>query len=217
MPARLVLPPARPVAVKICGLTTPEAVDAAVASGAAFCGFVFFPPSPRALAPATAAALAARVPTGRVGLFVDPDDALLDAVLAAVPLDLLQLHGAETPARIAEVRARFGLPVMKAVGLAAEADLPALDTPADLLLVDAKPAPGAALPGGNGIAFDWRLLAGRRLPRPWLLAGGLCYTLGTVFYLQKRMPYAHAIWHGFVVAGTVCHFIAVWALVVPAA
>jgi phosphoribosylanthranilate isomerase len=166
------------VRVKICGLTSPAAVDAAVAAGAAYAGFVFHPNSPRHLGHAAAAALAARVPPGvtRVGLAVDMDDAGLDAILAAVPLDMLQLHGRESPERVAEVRARTGLPVIKAVGIATEADLPLLDEAAraaDMLLVDARPPPGASLPGGNGLAFDWRLIAGRRWPVPWLLAGGL--------------------------------------------
>ncbi|MEZ5725375.1 MAG: phosphoribosylanthranilate isomerase [Paracoccaceae bacterium] len=164
--------------VKICGLTRPEHVSAAVEAGAAFVGFVFFPKSPRHLDIATAAALAAEVPPGiaRVGLFVDPDDALLDAVLAQVPLDLLQLHGAETPARVTEIRARTGLPVMKAVGVADATDLDALwdyGLVADMLLVDAKPPKDAALPGGNGLSFDWRLLVGRKWLVPWMLAGGL--------------------------------------------
>lgn len=164
--------------VKICGLRDPAHVAEAAAAGARYLGFVFFPRSPRAVTPAEAAALAADVPPGvaRVGLFVDPDDALLDAVLAQVPLDMIQLHGRESPDRVAEVRAATGLPVMKAVGIAGPEDLPALThygLVADMLLVDAKPQPGAALPGGNGLAFDWQLLRGRRLLRPWLLAGGL--------------------------------------------
>jgi len=168
----------RRTAVKICGLTRPADIAAAAAAGAGYFGLVFFPRSPRAVTPESAAALAALVPEGaaRVGLFVNPDDALLDATLAAVPLDILQLHGAESPARVREIRDRTGLPVMKAVGVATPGDLDALwdyGLAADLLLVDAKPAPGAALPGGNGLAFDWRLLAGRRLLKPWFLAGGL--------------------------------------------
>lgn len=168
----------RRTAVKICGLTRPADIAAAAAAGAGYFGLVFFSRSPRAVTPESAAALAALVPEGaaRVGLFVDPDDALLDATLAAVPLDILQLHGAESPARVREIRDRTGLPVMKAVGVATPADLDALwdyGLAADLLLVDAKPAPGAALPGGNGLAFDWRLIAGRRLLKPWFLAGGL--------------------------------------------
>ena len=164
--------------VKICGLTRPEHVAAAVEAGAAFVGFVFFPKSPRNLTPEAAAALAQDVPPGvaRVGLFVNPDDALLDAVLAVVPLDILQLHGSESPDRVAEIKARTGLPVMKAVGVAGPADLEALwdyGLVADMLLVDAKAPKDAALPGGNGLAFDWRLLVGRKFLTPWMLAGGL--------------------------------------------
>ncbi|MFO1165993.1 MAG: phosphoribosylanthranilate isomerase [Paracoccus sp. (in: a-proteobacteria)] len=166
------------VTVKICGLTEPAGLAAAVAAGARYVGFVFFAKSPRHVSPEQAADLAAQVPLGiaKVGLFVDPDDALLRAVLGKVPLDMIQLHGAETPARVAEVKALTGLPVIKAVGLAEPADLDALwdyGLVADMLLIDAKPPKGAALPGGNGVAFDWRLLAGRQILKPWLLAGGL--------------------------------------------
>ena len=166
------------VTVKICGLTEPAGLAAAVAAGARYVGFVFFAKSPRHVSPEQAADLAAQVPLGiaKVGLFVDPDDALLRAVLDKVPLDMIQLHGAETPARVAEVKALTGLPVIKAVGLAEPADLDALwdyGLVADMLLIDAKPPKGAALPGGNGVAFDWRLLAGRQILKPWLLAGGL--------------------------------------------
>lgn len=166
------------VRVKVCGLTRVSDIAAVVAADAAYAGLVFFPPSPRALSPAQARAIALAAPPGlaRVGLFVNPDDAALDRVLAEVPLDLIQLHGQEDAARLAQVRARFGLPVIKAVGVASEADLPALTEfgrVADMLLVDAKAAKDAALPGGNGVAFDWRLIAGRRWPVPWLLAGGL--------------------------------------------
>ena len=165
-------------AVKICGLTTPEGVATAVGAGARYLGFVFFAKSPRHVTPGQAAALAAEVPLGiaKVGLFVNPDDALLGEVLAQVPLDMIQLHGAESPARVTEVRALTGLPVIKAVGVAEPADLDALwdyGLVADMLLIDAKPPKGADLPGGNGLAFDWRLLAGRQILKPWLLAGGL--------------------------------------------
>ena len=166
------------VRVKICGVNSPVALDAAVSAGADMLGFVFFPPSPRALSPADAAALSA-FHTGeaeRAGLFVDPDDAAIEAVLSALRLDVVQLHGSETPQRCAAVRARFGLPVMKALGVASPADLDALAdyAPAvDRFLLDAKPPAGAELPGGNAAAFDWRLTAGRAVPRPWLLAGGL--------------------------------------------
>ena len=164
--------------VKICGLREPAAVEAAVAAGAAYIGFVFFPRSPRAVDPETARALAIAVPPGiaKVGLFVDPDDTTLDTVLDRVPLDIIQLHGHETPARVAEIKARHGLPVMKAIGVREASDLDAVDdfaTVADQLLIDAKPPEGAVLPGGNGLAFDWQLLAGRSWPVPWLLAGGL--------------------------------------------
>ena len=164
--------------VKICGVNDAAGFDAAVAAGADLLGFVFYPPSPRAVTPAEAAALSARHRGGplRVGLFVDPDDALLAEVLAALPLDLIQLHGEERPERCAAIRARFGLPVMKALGVAVPADLAQLAeyAPAvDRFLLDAKPPPGATLPGGNAAAFDWSLVAGQPIPRPWLLAGGL--------------------------------------------
>ena len=164
--------------VKICGLTSPEGIAAAVSAGARYLGFVFFAKSPRHVTPEQAAALAAEVPLGiaKVGLFVNPDDALLQTVLAQVPLDMIQLHGSENPARVTEVRALTGLPVMKAVGVAEPRDLDALwdyGLVADMLLIDAKPPKDAELPGGNGLAFDWRLLAGRQVLKPWLLAGGL--------------------------------------------
>ncbi|ETX30194.1 phosphoribosylanthranilate isomerase [Roseivivax isoporae] len=166
------------VRIKICGLTRPEDVAAVARAGAHYAGFVFFPRSPRNVTPAHARGLALAVPAGiaKVGLFVTPDDATLEAVLAEVPLDLVQLHGAETPARVAEVRALTGLPVMKAVGLAGPEDVDAIRDhaqAADQLLIDAKPPRDADLPGGNGLAFDWRLVAGRRWPVPWMLAGGL--------------------------------------------
>jgi len=167
------------VLTKICGLSEPESLRAAVTGGARYVGFVFYPPSPRAIAPALAADLARLVPTGirSVGLFVDPDDEFLEHVVGQVPLDLIQLHGKETPRRVAEVKARYGMPVMKAIKIGGPEDvaaaLEAAET-ADRLLFDAKPpAKVAALPGGNGIAFDWTLLAGRRWPKPWMLSGGL--------------------------------------------
>jgi phosphoribosylanthranilate isomerase len=166
------------VRVKICGLRTAADVAAVAAAGAAYAGFVFFPKSPRHLTVAAARELALSAPDGlcKVALTVDADDATLDAIIAAVPLDMLQLHGHETPERVAEVKARFGLPVMKAMGVADEGDLSGLmemSLAADQLLIDAKPAKGADLPGGNGLAFDWRLLVGRKWLRPWMLAGGL--------------------------------------------
>ncbi len=168
------------IGVKICGLNTAQAVDAAIAGRASHVGFVFYTPSPRAVTRADAAALSGRVPPGiaRVGLFVDPRDAEIEEVLAAVPLDLLQLHGGEPPERIAQLRRRFGLPVMKAIKVATAADLDAglaFEPAADWLLFDAKPPRERtnALPGGNAVSFDWRLLAGRRWSRPWMLSGGL--------------------------------------------
>lgn len=167
------------LAVKICGLTRAADRDAAIRAGARWLGFIFYPPSPRALTPAAAGALVAGRPgtAEAVGVFVDPDDAWLDDVLALAPLDILQLHGRETPERVAAIRARTGRRVMKALAIAEAVDLDRhrayLDV-ADMLLFDAKPprTPGA-IPGGNGLAFDWRLLAGQTIALPWLLAGGL--------------------------------------------
>lgn len=166
------------VRVKICGLSTAEHVAAACAAGAAYLGFVFFPKSPRNVGIAQARDLAIEVPVGvaKVALVVNASDAELEAICAQVPLDMLQLHGREPPERVAEIRARFGLPVMKAVGVADPADLAAIagyEAVADQILIDAKAPKGAALPGGNGLAFDWRLIAGREWQKPWMLAGGL--------------------------------------------
>lgn len=167
------------IKVKICGLTRESDVAACADAGASYIGINFFPPSPRFVAPALARDLALAAPIGlaKVALVVDADDATLDAITATVPLDMLQLHGHETPERVAEIRARYGLPVMKAIGIADASDLDQIDTyaaVADQLLIDAKPPRGAVLPGGNGLSFDWRLLAGRKYwTRPWMLAGGL--------------------------------------------
>lgn len=164
--------------VKICGVRTAADMAAVAAAGAAYVGLNFFAKSPRHVAPEAARALALSAPEGlcKVGLVVDADDATLDRITAEVPLDMLQLHGHETPARVAAVKARYGLPVMKALGVATEADLAAIldhSLAADQILIDAKAPAGAALPGGNGLAFDWRLLVGRTWLRPWMLAGGL--------------------------------------------
>lgn len=166
------------IRVKICGLKTEADVAAVAASGAAYMGLVFFAKSPRHLSLPEARNLALAAPVGlaKVALTVNADDTTLDAIVEAMPLDMLQLHGAETPDRVAEVRARYGLPVMKAVGVADEGDLAALfdySLVADQILVDAKPPKTADLPGGNGLSFDWRLVAQRRWLRPWMLAGGL--------------------------------------------
>ncbi|MEL7091832.1 MAG: phosphoribosylanthranilate isomerase [Pseudomonadota bacterium] len=166
------------VAVKICGLRQPDHIAAAAAAGAAYVGFVFFAKSLRNVTLEEARTLALSVPVGvvKVALVVDADDAFLDALMAQVPIDMLQLHGRETPARVTEIKARYGLPVMKAVGIGSADDLPMLDDyarVADQLLVDTKPPKDADLPGGNGLTFDWSLIAGRRWPVPWMLAGGL--------------------------------------------
>lgn len=167
------------IAVKFCGLTRPEDIAAAHKAGARYVGFVHFAKSPRHLDIEPMAALAVDVPPGlaKVLLSVNADNAMLDAITARVPLDMLQLHGNESPDRVAEIKARYGLPVMKAIGVADAGDLAAIDAyslVADQLLIDAKPPKGADLPGGNGLAFDWRLLADRKYwTRPWMLAGGL--------------------------------------------
>lgn len=167
-----------PVRVKVCGLSKPEHLAAAIEAGAAYVGFVFFPKSPRNVTVDVAQALSVEVPVGvaKVALVVDADNATLDAITARVPLDMIQLHGKESPERVREIRARYGLPVMKAVGIAEAADLeklPLYEAVADQILVDAKPPKGVDLPGGNGLAFDWRLIAGRTWAKPWMLAGGL--------------------------------------------
>lgn len=165
--------------VKFCGLSRPGDITAATGAGAAYVGFVFFAKSPRNIDLVTARTLALDVPPGiaKVALTVNMTDANLDAIIAGVPLDMLQLHGGESPERVAEVRARHGLPVMKAIGVADAADLKQIDLyepVADQLLIDAKPPKGADLPGGNGLAFDWRLLQARKYwQKPWMLAGGL--------------------------------------------
>jgi phosphoribosylanthranilate isomerase len=161
---------------KICGLSTPETVDAAVRFGARFVGFVTYPKSPRHISTETMRALGQRVPkiVTRVGLFVDPDDALLDEKIAAGALDLLQLHGSETPERVAAIRRHTGLPVMKAIKVAAPDDvergIAAYAQVVDRLMFDAAEG---ILPGGNAKSFDWTFLSGRTIPLPWFLAGGL--------------------------------------------
>lgn len=167
------------IQAKICGINDPAAAVAAAAGGAAYIGLVFYPPSPRSVTAEVAAGLAALVPArvGRVGLFVDAEDVAIEAVLSHVPLTMLQLHGRESPRRVAALKRRFGLPVIKAIGLAGAGDLDATAPyvgVADWLIFDAKPPcePGA-LPGGNARTFDWSLLAGRRWPLPWMISGGL--------------------------------------------
>ena len=164
-------------AIKICGISSPQALDAAIGARADHAGFVFFPPSPRAVSLTDAAALGARADgrINRVGLFVDADDAAIADAIAAASLDALQLHGAETPERAAQLRARFGLPVWKAIAVSAREDIAraaAYAGAADLVLFDAK-TPKGTLPGGMGLSFDWNLLANWRGPVAWGLAGGL--------------------------------------------
>ncbi|HUZ64736.1 MAG TPA: phosphoribosylanthranilate isomerase [Acetobacteraceae bacterium] len=158
---------------KICGINDPAAFDAAVTAGASHVGFVFFPPSPRFVTPAVAASLSVRHPGGppRVGLFVNPTEAEIAAALAALPLDVLQIYASADAVRA--MRARFGVKVWQAVGVAAPDDLPADASGIDGLLIEAKAPPGATRPGGNARPFDWSVLAGWRAPAPWVLAGGL--------------------------------------------
>ncbi|MDQ2066088.1 phosphoribosylanthranilate isomerase [Xinfangfangia sp. CPCC 101601] len=166
------------IRVKVCGIRTDADLAAVVAAKAAYIGLNFFPKSPRFVTLEEARLLTHAAPEGlcKIGLVVDADDATLDAIVEAMPLDMLQLHGKESPDRVAEVKARYGLPVMKAVGVADEGDLAAVfdySLVADQILVDAKAPKDAVLPGGNGLAFDWRLVAQRRWLKPWMLAGGL--------------------------------------------
>ncbi len=168
------------VEVKICGLSNPEGIAAAVNGGAAMVGFNFFAKSPRYVTPDQARTLGLAVPEEiiKVALLVDPGDDDLEAVLSVAPHDLLQLHGDESPERVAAIKARWGLPVMKVLKIQGDIDLGAVAPylpVADRLLFDPKvPKDRAgALPGGNALAFDWRLLAGRDWPLPWMLAGGL--------------------------------------------
>jgi phosphoribosylanthranilate isomerase len=165
--------------VKICGLRTEAALQAALAYGADYVGFVFFPPSPRHITPESARLLASKVcdRAKTVALTVDPDDALLERVVAVLAPDLLQLHGEETPVRVADVRRRTGKPVMKAVKVRASEDVAdaarRFKGSADLLLLDAPPPEGATRPGGNGAAFDWQAIAALDCGMPYMLSGGL--------------------------------------------
>lgn len=168
-----------PIAVKICGITSAEAMEAACTGGAAWVGLNFYAHSPRFVSDAKAGELAVQA-SGRarcVGVFVDAPDNVIEEVLEAAALDALQFHGSETPAQVARARDRFGLPVIRAIRLATPADLKAakpFEEAADMLLFDAKPPPDPGmLPGGNGLSFDWRLLQGLEVERPWLLSGGL--------------------------------------------
>ena len=163
---------------KLCGLTKAQDIDAAAEAGAAYVGLVFFAKSPRNLEITEARELALRVPLNiaKVALVVNADNAFLDHITASMPLDMLQLHGAESPERVVEVKVRYGLPVMKALGIANTEDINFAQTyagAADQLLLDAKPLFGHELPGGNGLSFEWKLLHGKTWSVPWMLAGGL--------------------------------------------
>lgn len=164
--------------IKICGLKTPEALEAALAGGASHVGFIFFPKSPRNVEPATAGALrqSAHGKAKAVAVTVDADDAFLDAIVTTMAPDMLQLHGKETPERVAAAKARYGLPVMKAFSISEQADLAKIGifaSIADRLLLDAKPPAGSELPGGNGVSFDWSLLAALDQSVDYMLSGGL--------------------------------------------
>ena len=168
------------VTAKICGINDPEAMRAAITGGASHVGLVFYPPSPRAVSPGEAMALSAVVPerVQKVGLFVDPEDDQIDKTLSVVKLDMLQLHGDETPDRVRDLKARTGKKVMKVIKVSEPEDLVRAEAYvriADALMFDAKPPKGMkdALPGGNAVSFDWRILSGRKWPLPWMLAGGL--------------------------------------------
>ena len=166
-----------PAHAKICGLTTPETIDAAIAHGPRYVRLNFFAPSPRYLPLDRAAGIAARIPSvvGKVGIFVDPDDALIDAAIATGRLDAVQIHKAQ-PDRLAAIRRHIGIPVWAALAVKTRADLaeaPALVGAADFILFDAKTPDDAALPGGMGVRFDWAILKQFRPPLPWGLSGGL--------------------------------------------
>lgn len=168
----------RDIKVKICGLSKAADVEAAAKAGAAYVGFVFFPKSPRYVSIEQARELAWAAPVGlaKVALVVNADDALLDDITDRVAIDMLQLHGSESPERVSEIKQRYGLPVMKAIGISGPEDVAAIDVysqVADQLLIDAKAPKGATLPGGNGLAFDWTLVNRKYWTKPWMLAGGL--------------------------------------------
>lgn len=167
-----------PIITKICGLSTREAIECAVAHGAAYLGFVFFPRSPRNISPEDAALLTHDVPASikKVAVIVDKTDAEIEALLQHFSPDYLQLHGNESPERTAEIRARYAIPAIKSLAIRDKADIKnaaLYSHAADMLLFDAKPPKDANLPGGNGVSFDWNLLRDTKFPLPWFLSGGL--------------------------------------------
>ena len=168
------------ITAKICGINDPEAMREAISGGASHVGLVFYPPSPRSVNPGEAMGLASVVPerVQKVGLFVDPENDQIDKTLFVVKLDILQLHGSETPERVADLKTRTGKKVMKVIKISDPGDLAAAEPyirVADALMFDAKPPKDMkdALPGGNAVSFDWRILSGHKWPLPWMLAGGL--------------------------------------------
>lgn len=163
--------------IKICGLSTPKTLQTAIEAGARFIGLVFYPPSPRNVSYDTAFHLARAVPTGvrSIGLFVNPEDEQLERILTGIQLDMVQLHGDESPERIVEIKERFSMPVIKAIRIRDESDLDGVEeyeAVADWLLFDARPE-NATLPGGTGESFDWNILKNREFKKPWMLSGGL--------------------------------------------
>lgn len=167
------------VHIKICGVTNAEILTACAEAGAKYVGLNFYPPSPRSIAPDAAADLARQAPPAvkLVGVFVDPTYEELEAILVRAPLDMIQLHGSEIPARVMEIKARYATPVIKAIPVATSADViaaRAYESVADYLMFDAKPPRNVTvLPGGTGLAFDWKILAKQKFNVPWFLAGGL--------------------------------------------
>ena len=163
-----------PLPIKICGLTTQEAIDTSITYGASYLGFIFYPPSPRNITPGNAAKLTTSIP--KVAVTVSMDDSALDQLLSIFAPDILQLHGNESPERVRELKKRTNLPIIKALQISTKDNLKQTSyyqDDADFLLFDAKPPKGAKLPGGNGIAFDWTLLKNTKFERPWFLSGGL--------------------------------------------
>lgn len=164
--------------VKICGISTPDAMTAAIENGARYVGLVFYPKSPRHVDWEVAGYLSRYVPTTvrSVGLFVDPSDEELERTISSVQLDMIQLHGSESPERVVEIKSKFGLQITKALPIANKTDLDSVkgyEVSADMMLFDAKPTPEDDLPGGNGLPFDWAVLEGYQGKKPWFLAGGL--------------------------------------------
>ena len=163
--------------IKICGLTSPEAIDSVVKNGADYIGFVFFQKSPRNISPQMAAKLSAQIPSNvkKVAVLVNADNAMIDGILKYFSPDILQCHGSETLERISEIKSKYQLPVIKAISVRSDDDISIgakYASVADMLLFDAK-SPATSMPGGNGLAFDWKLLQGREFNVPWFLSGGL--------------------------------------------